>query len=83
MHDKKNNVYFRYNSSTGEFTVPTGGAGLYYFYVHVLVDDGEEASLSLVRNNEALCSLNADNDNSGTGDYATGTCAATVMLNTG
>ena len=74
---------FRYNSSTGKFTVPTGGAGLYYFHVHVLVDDGEKGNFNLKRNNELLCSLNGDNNNSGTKDFATGTCAATVMLNTG
>ena len=73
----------RYDSSTGEFTVPTRGAGLYYFYAHVLIDDGEEANLSRRKNEDRLCSLNGDSNHSGTRDFATGTCAATVMLNAG
>ena len=73
----------RYISSTGEFTVSTGGAGLYYFYVHVLVDDGEAARVELMRNDEILCGMEGDDDDTGSGDYDTTTCAATVMLNTG
>ena len=35
------------------------------------------------RNDEKLCGLVGDNNKTGAGDFATGTCAATVMLNEG
>ena len=65
------------------FTVPSGGAGLYYFYVHVLVSVGEEADFRLEKNHELLCGLLGDNSAGGARDYDTGTCAATVMLDEG
>ena len=76
-------VICRYDSSIGVFTVSSGHAGLYYFYVHVLVDEGEFARFGLKRNDEKLCGLVGDNNNTGAGDFATGTCATTVMLNEG
>ena len=75
-------VVCRYDRSTGVFTLPSDGAGLYYFYVHVLVDAGEYAYFNLKRNNEILCSMKGDNNGNGD-DNDTGTCAATVMLNEG
>ena len=83
QNDSLISVICRYNPSTGEFTAPPGGAGLYYFYVHAQVDHGEYARFNLKRNSETLCTLEGDNSQNGADDYDTGTCAATAMLNEG
>ena len=35
------NFIYRYDSTTGSFTVPSGGDGFYYFSVYLLVHNGE------------------------------------------
>ena len=42
----------RYDNGTGEFTVPSGGAGLYYFFVHILCDNDEQVRVDLRRMEE-------------------------------
>ena len=70
----------RYDSSTGQFTVPTGEAGLYYFCVHGAAKPGEAAGFCVRQNGASLCRPIGD-DNSGDGnDFSIGTCAATVVL---
>ena len=46
-----------YNSGTGVFTVPTGGAGLYYFLLTLLLITIEEISLHLASGKMGLCWL--------------------------
>ena len=56
---------------------------MYYFSVHVLVDDGEYGEFFLKKNAETLCKLYGDNGNSDANDFAAGSCAATIDLNAG
>ena len=63
------------------FTVSPESAGLYYLYVHMLVDDRESASFYLKRNDEELCRSQGSSTNRGR--HNTGTCAATAELNAG
>ena len=50
-----------YNSSTGKFTTPSGGAGLYYFYVHVLVDHGRWVWMN-IRHNGVTAAIMAEDE---------------------
>ena len=45
------NIGNAYDSETGKFTIPADGAGLYYFYVHFMVDEGEVAEF-IIRHNQ-------------------------------
>ena len=45
-----------YNAETGEFTVPAGGSGLYYFHFHTLVEDGLSADFSINHSQAEICS---------------------------
>ena len=56
---------FRYNSTTGEFTVPFDGAGLYFFYISFRLDSQESASLSITKNGGEACRAGTDFDNAG------------------
>ena len=72
---------FRYNTSTGEFGVPAGGAGLYYFYTYLRRRDSEWSEFQLKKNNMTLCKMYPYADKSG--DIPAASCGATVELNTG
>ena len=64
----------RYNSSTGTFTVPSGGDGLYYFSVYLVTPGGEVAYFEIQINGQALCSAMADLNGSTVGDEAETAC---------
>ena len=44
-----------YDNSTGVFTVPPGGDGLYYFSTYLLVIEGESGSFEIVVNDVVFC----------------------------
>ena len=46
---------FRYDSTTGTFTVPPGGDGYYYFSTYLYVVQGESGSFDIIINGEILC----------------------------
>ncbi len=69
----------RYNTLTGIFTVPTGGAGLYYFSSYFLVDVGEYATFSMFNGNQELCRAHENKKNSGA-DYAQAGCSGMAEL---
>ncbi len=48
-------LMLRYDSTTGTFTVPPGGDGLYYFSTFLLVQDGELGRCSIKVNGATLC----------------------------
>ncbi len=91
QHDFPNcescSAYFcpqRYNKSTGAFTVPPGGAGLYYFSTHLSIQWGQHAAFHMKKNNdEAICKALGDNDNNGAGDAAQGFCSGLAQLEEG
>ena len=61
-------IVYRYDSTTGVFTVPPGGNGFYYFTVYVTTYTSEDAILDLEINGQVLCSITADLDEVADGD---------------
>ena len=76
-------IFFRYNSSTGIFTVPSGGDGLYYFSTYLLVFFGETAFFNIRVNGEILCSAWGDEDSNSGSDIPQATCSGLAQLNEG
>ena len=70
------------NSTTGTFTVPPGGDGVYYFSVYLLVIDGEFGIFDMTLNDDVICTAHPDHDNGGN-DRAPGSCSAIVDVVTG
>ena len=70
----------RYDKTTGKFTVPQGGAGLYFFYVHLLADSGEEVALAIRQNGDAKCYAYGGVRGSNLRSHPTGTCGAVLSL---
>ena len=48
-------IVYRYDSTTGTFTVPPGGDGYYYFSVYLLVDSDEWGRFNIEINGQILC----------------------------
>ena len=71
----------RYNSSTGEFTVPSGGAGLYFLYVNFWVIGGKWVRFDVKVNNSELCKAEADTRSTGStvDNYQAGSGALTLL----
>ena len=72
--------YWRYDSTTGIFTVPPGGDGMYYFSTYVLVQVGEWGRFDMTLNDVVICSIYPDHSTSGDNDYAPGSCSAVVDI---
>ena len=72
--------YCSYDSTSGVFTVPPGGNGIYYFSVYVLVDNGEAANFDITVNDDNICSTFPDHSNSGAIDLAPGSCSALINV---
>ena len=53
-------VVYRYDSTTGAFTVPPGGDGYYYFSVYLLVDSDEFGRFNIELNGETMCTAQTD-----------------------
>ena len=53
-------VIDRYSSTTGTFTVPSGGDGYYYFSVYFLVSTAEFAHFKIQINGQVLCTARGD-----------------------
>ena len=71
-----------YNNETGEFTVPPGGAGVYFLFFYTAVDNGEYGDFSIRHNGNPLCYAFGDHDDLGE-DWAATSCAAVSILNEG
>ena len=69
-----------YDETTGLFTVPPGGDGLYYFYTHLQFLPDEYSNFIIRLNGDDLCDVFEDNDN---GDYGMSSCGAAVVLEEG
>ena len=70
-----------YNSSTGRFTTPSGGAGLYYFYFHVLIGFYRFAWFNIRHNGVTVAMMTEDEDRGG--DFPSGSCGAVIMMQEG
>ena len=74
----------RYDNGTGEFTVPPGGAGLYYFYVHILCDNDEQVTVGMRKNEAIVCYAYAGiRDESAVNEAHSTSCGAVVTLEEG
>ena len=71
-----------YNNETGEFTVPTGGAGVYFLYFYTLISIGEFAGFAVTHNAESLCIAFGDHA-SVSSDWPAASCGAVSILNEG
>ena len=51
---------YRYNSTTGTFTVPPGGEGLYYLSVYLRVYGDIAAYFNIELNGELICTASSE-----------------------
>ena len=77
------NYIFSYDSTTGVFTVPSGGDGVYYFSVFLLVPYGEYVNIDMTLNDDVICSIQADQNNSGSGDCQAASCSVVLDVVSG
>ncbi len=73
----------RYDPTTGIFTVPPGGDGLYYFSTYLLVYDGELGWFNIRVDGVILCTARGDYSNNGAYVYAQATCSGLIQLSEG
>ena len=66
-----------YDETTGAFTVPLGGDGLYYLSIYILVQGGENAEFNIVVNGVIVCTGYGD-ESAGGSDQPTALCSAVV-----
>ena len=71
-----------YDGSTGRFTVPSGGAGLYYLYVHCMYDIGDWVYIGIRKNGAILCYATND-DLIEAQDHDASSCGAVSVLDEG
>ena len=67
-------LIYRYDSTTGTFTVPPGGDGYYYFSAFLTVDGGERVYFDVEVNGEVICTVFSDLEGSFAGDSETTSC---------
>ena len=53
---------YRYNSTTGTFTVPPGGDGLYYFSAYFVVESSKLALITIKINRAMVCTAYTDQE---------------------
>ena len=70
-----------YSGATWEFTVPSGGAGLYYLYAHFLFEAGNIVWIRIQVNGADLCVAFEDGLNAIS--YGGASCGAVVLLQEG
>ena len=69
-----------YDNETGNFIVPSGGAGVYYFYFHTVLEFGD-VGLFIVRSTRYhVCAALGDHEVVGT-DSQPASCGGVVVLN--
>ena len=72
-------IGFRYNSTTGTFTVPPAGDGYYYFSTYLVVQPDEYGLFDIEINGDLLCTAWGEVEDT-TGDPGTATCSATTYI---
>ena len=76
---KKIIFFCSYDNTTGIFTVPSGGDGVYYFSTFLLVSPGEGGRFEMRLNDNVVCTAFGDQDYSGV-DHAQGGCGAMLSV---
>ena len=77
------NICSRYDSSTGQFTVPPGGAGLYFLYVNFFTAPLQDVDFGIRVNGQLLCSAHSYMDSANGNDRGTPSCGAVAALTDG
>ena len=75
-------IVYRYDSTTGTFTVPPGGDGFYYFSVYFVPVAGEWCRFDIELNGNVLCTVDGDQDDT-PGDEGQGSCNAAIYAEEG
>ena len=75
---KTKQFFYRYDSTTGTFTVLPGGDGLYYFSVYFTVYYYEYAFFDIQINGDTICGAYGETDSLTFADYVHTTCSATT-----
>ena len=71
-------IVYRYDSTTGTFTVSSGGDGYYYLSVFLTVDGGEYAYFNVEINGERICTAFSDQEESPENDSKLTSCSGVV-----
>ena len=71
------NFIYRYDSSSGTFTVPPGGDGYYYFSVYLLGDYNEFGYFDIQINGEILCTVRLEQQETFI-DFPQSACSAAI-----
>ena len=74
-------IVYRYDSTTGTFTVPSGGDGYYYFSVYFRVVYSEYAGFDIRINGEILCTAYTEQQE--VGDPGQAACSAAAYATEG
>ena len=75
-------IVYRYDSTTGTFTVPSGGDGYYYFSTYLLGFYSEYSYFDIEINGEILCSVLLEQQIN-TGDLLQSACSAATFIQQG
>ena len=75
-----NSLFYRYDSTTGTFTVPSGGDGFYYFSTYLVGDSQEDPFFEIQINGETMCTALGDVSQSDNGDYSHMSCSAIGLV---
>ena len=70
-------IVYRYNNTTGTFTVPPGGDGFYYFSTYLLGDYDEIGQFDIQINGAILCTVRAEQEDT-LGDHPQSGCIAAI-----
>ena len=74
-------VIYRYDSTTGTFTLPSGGDGFYYFSVYYRVRNFEYGTFDIQINGEVLCTAHAEQQE--VADSGQGACSGAIYATEG
>ena len=69
---------YRYDSTTGRFTVPPGGDGYYYFSTYLLGDAREIGNFDIEINGNVLCIVRVEQQVD-IADYPQSSCSAAIL----
>ena len=72
----------RFDSTTGTFTVPSGGNGYYYFSAYFLVSTAQYAGFDIQINGQVLCTARGD-DTDSSNEEAQAACSAAIYTTEG
>ena len=72
-------MFYRYDSTTGTFTVPPGGDGYYYFSVYLRVNGDEAGTFDVEINGELLCTAYSDLTESSSTDDQITSCSGVLL----